>query len=131
MPLLSDGVLEGPCQLDTEWLKVPIMDGGRGESEFESALSLIRPFCRRRRCHGNVLIHCAAGMSRSVSMVAALLCDEGSSVRDALKQISQAKAKALYPFVGEEDDLIAPAWEFRACLDRLYRSAKLSQSEST
>ena len=120
MPLLSDESIEGPLDADTEWLQVPIMDGGSGEGELESALGVIRPFTKRRLEHGNVLIHCAAGMSRSVAVMAALLCDRGETVGGAMKRIALAKAQALHPFAGDPDDLVAPAWEFVACLNRLY-----------
>jgi hypothetical protein len=120
MPLLSDEPVAGPSYPQTEWLKIPIVDGGGGEGELESALMVARPFVARRRQHGNVLVHCAAGMSRSVALVAGLLCDEGETVERALDRISLAKAEALYPFVGDPADLVCPAWEFRACLSRLY-----------
>jgi hypothetical protein len=121
MPLLSDDVIEGPGDARTEWLHIPILDGGNGEHEFEAALDVIRPFVERRLQHGNVLLHCAAGMSRSVAAMAALLCDRGArSVSEALRQVAEAKARALHPFAGEPEELVAPASEFVACLERLY-----------
>lgn len=120
MPLLSDRASLAPMHPITEWLRIPILDGGNGEGEFEAALSVIRPFVRRRRQVGNVLIHCAAGMSRSVAVTAAILCDEGAGLDGAFSLICQAKALALRPFVGSPEDLIAPAAEFRQCLGRLY-----------
>ncbi|MBN2195794.1 MAG: dual specificity protein phosphatase family protein [Polyangiaceae bacterium] len=120
MPLLSDETIDGPARATTEWLAVPILDGGRGEGELESALGLIVPFVRRRRVTGNVLVHCAAGMSRSVAVMAALLCEDGMTLEAALRRIIEAKATALYPFVGEESSLIALAGEFTGCLNRLY-----------
>jgi hypothetical protein len=120
MPLLSDESLEGPVEPETEWLQVAILDGGNGEEEFESALTVIRPFVGRRQLHGNVLIHCAAGMSRSVAVMAALLCERGFGLAPALGHIAAAKARALHPFAGDPQDLIAPAWEFVSCLERLY-----------
>ena len=121
MPLLSDGVVEGPKQPETEWLLIPILDGGNGEHEFEAALSVIRPFVRRRLEHGNVLLHCAAGMSRSVAAMAALLCESRHlSVSEALGLVARSKAQAMHPFAGDPNELVAPAWEFVACLERLY-----------
>ena len=55
-----------------------------------------------------------------VAVMTALLCDRGPSVPQALEQIALAKARALHPFGGGPDDLVAPAWEFLACLERLY-----------
>jgi hypothetical protein len=120
MPLLSDESIEGPVPPQTEWLQVAILDGGNGEEEFELALGVARPFVKRRMQQGNVLIHCAAGMSRSVALVAALLCEAGVRLPEALQHIAAAKARALHPFAGDPADLIAPAWEFVSCLERLY-----------
>ena len=120
MPLLSDEDLPGPRQARTEWLKIPIQDGGKGEGELEAALNVLRPFVARRRKQGNVLVHCAAGMSRSVAVMVALLCEEGLTIPRALETIVRSKAEALYPFVGDAEALVALAHEFRSCLDRLY-----------
>jgi protein-tyrosine phosphatase len=121
VPLVpGEGPLRPTSEL-TEWLKVPIIDGGNGEGEFEAALSVAVPFVRRRVRQGNVLVHCAAGMSRSVSVVAALLCEEGATVEEAYSRIARAKARAIGPTVFGLDMMIAPAHEFRACLKRLYR----------
>jgi hypothetical protein len=117
MPLLPGDHCE-PCDELTEWLRIPIFDGGNGEEEFASAVGLALPFIRRRRGHGNVLVHCAAGMSRSVSVIAALLCDEGETYDAVFDRIARAKARAIAS--ADPDLLIAPAWEFRTCLERLY-----------
>jgi hypothetical protein len=120
VPLLPDHDIEGPVRRETEWLHLPILDGGNGEEEFESAMEVALPFIARRRKQGNVLVHCAAGMSRSVSIIAAVLCSEnGRSVQEAFDFVAGQKAQALsYPHAAEL--VIAPAWEFRACLRRLY-----------
>ena len=120
MPLLPEDNVEEPASELTEWLKVPISDGGKGEGELEGALGIALPFVRRRMRAGNVLVHCAAGMSRSVAVVAAILCEEGLSVEQAFDRIVRAKATAETISL---ELLIAPAAEFRSCLCRLYRSA--------
>ena len=118
-----------PESEDTEWLQLPILDGGNGESEFELALQVAMPFVRRGMKRGNVLIHCAAGMSRSVSLVAALLCEEGLAVDAAYERIAHSKGEALAIAVAERMCLIAPAPEFRACLRRLYPRAAIGSAD--
>jgi protein-tyrosine phosphatase len=116
-----------PASACTEWLQLPIVDGGNGETEFELALRVAVPFVRRRMLQGNVLIHCAAGMSRSVSVVAALLCEEGLDVEAAYEAIAHTKGEALAIAAAERMTSIAPAPEFRACLRRLYDRAGVSK----
>jgi hypothetical protein len=117
MPLDGEALL-GPVCESTEWLHVPIADGGVGEGEFAAALDLCLPFVAQRRRHGNVLIHCAAGMSRSVSVVAAVLCidDPTLSVDEAYRSIAHAKAAAIGTPPEDEDLVVAPAWEFLSYL---------------
>jgi hypothetical protein len=121
MPLDGEALIL-PVNAAIEWLHLPISDGGLGESEFASALELCVPFaadCRRR---GNLLVHCAAGMSRSVSVVAAILCsdDPQLGVDEAYRSIALAKAAALG--IAEEDAelVVAPAREFHAHLRRRF-----------
>ncbi|MEZ4225426.1 MAG: dual specificity protein phosphatase [Polyangiaceae bacterium] len=122
VPLFPTDHVSGPTEPETEWLKVPILDGGNGEAEFEQALSVALPFIARRRQQGNVLVHCAAGMSRSVSVIAAVLCgDHGLSSEQAFDWVADAKAASLGPFVDREY-LIYPAQEFRALLGRRFPS---------
>ncbi len=120
MATISDNCPEEPVSELTEWLQIPIVDGGNGEDEFEGALRIGMPFVRRRIKQGTVLIHCAAGMSRSVSLIAALLCDEGMPVEEAFAFVARGKGTALSVAEAQYMGLIAPAPEFRACLRRLY-----------
>jgi hypothetical protein len=131
MPLLPGDEVDEPIDALTEWLRIPILDGGNGEEEFAAAVALSLPFIRRRRLHGNVLVHCAAGMSRSVSVIAATLCEEGETFDDVFDRIARAKADAisrakadLSGAAVDPELLIAPAWEFRTCLERLYGSRR-------
>ncbi len=120
MPLFPDEPLDGPVADETEWLATPIHDGGSGEREFEQAVSVALPFIDRRIRDGNVLVHCAAGMSRSVSIIAAMFCRRGMPVDDAYAAIAARKAAALPGVDVEARHLIAPAQEFRSCLKRLF-----------
>lgn len=121
MPLEGEMLL-GPVDSNIRWLHLPIADGGLGEGEFAAALELCMPFFSEQSRKGNVLVHCAAGMSRSVSVVAAILCSENPelSVDDAFRAIAEAKARAVGAPAGDEDLLVAPAWEFRNHLRRRF-----------
>lgn len=117
MPLDGDTLL-APIHESIHWLHLPISDGGMGDGEFAAALDLSLPFVAERRKAGNVLVHCAAGMSRSVSVIAAVLCSENPrlSVEEAYRQIAQAKGKAVGAAPEDVDLLVAPAWEFHSHL---------------
>jgi protein-tyrosine phosphatase len=123
---LTDTCPEAPASENTEWLQLPILDGGNGEQEFEDALTVAIPFVKRRMKRGNVLIHCAAGMSRSVSIIAALMCEEGCDVEEAYANIARTKGRALLLGEGQHLHLISPAPEFQACLRRLYEAVSAS-----
>ncbi|MBX3182266.1 MAG: dual specificity protein phosphatase family protein [Polyangiaceae bacterium] len=121
MPLFPEDRVDAPECPETEWLEMPIADGGNGEHEFEGVLSVALPFITRRLQAGNVLVHCAAGMSRSVSVVAAVLCErESLTAASAFQHVARAKARA--PGVRARDplSLIEPAPEFRRCLQRRF-----------
>lgn len=121
MPLEGESFI-GPLCESTEWLHMPIADGGFGDGEFAAALEQCLPFAANRRRIGNLLIHCAAGMSRSVSVMAAILCSEDSelSVDEAYRSIARAKAKAIGAPPEDEDLVVAPAWEFHSHLRRRF-----------
>ncbi len=120
MPPGADRPPVGPRHESTEWLRIPIADGGAGEEELEQALGVVLPFMERRMKQGNVLVHCAAGMSRSVSVVAAWLCRSGRSLDDALELITAAKTEAMGPPWSPGWLVISPAEEFLSCLRRMF-----------
>jgi hypothetical protein len=132
MPLDGEALI-GPVHHSIEWLHLPISDGGMGDSEFAAALQLCVPFIEERRLLGNVLVHCAAGMSRSVSVIAAILCtdDPELTVDDAYQRIALAKAAAAGASRDDADLMIAPAWEFHAHLRRRFpRSGRRANGRS-
>jgi len=134
VPIENAEPLIGPIDPDTEWLHLPIADGGSGEGEFEAACDLALPFIRCARKRGNVLVHCTAGMSRSVSLVAAVLCseDESMDVAQAYFEVAEAKGRAMGVDPSEVEMLIAPAWEFRVHLrQRFERKAPRSERSAT
>ena len=73
-------------------------------------------------------------MSRSVSLVAAVLCIEEPEmdVETAFSEVAQAKGRALGVNPNEADLLIAPAWEFRVHLrQRFQRKSALGERSAT
>jgi protein-tyrosine phosphatase len=134
VPIENADPLIRPINPDTEWLHLPIADGGSGEGEFEAVCDLAIPFIRRARQRGNVLVHCTAGMSRSVSLVAAVLCsdDPNLDVAQAYAEVALAKGKAMGIEPGDAELLIAPAWEFRVHLrQRFERKPPGSERSAT
>lgn len=69
---------------------VPLIDGGDNTQEnFDKAVDTV---LRAVEKHGEVLVHCSAGISRSASVVATVLaCKEDLSFDDALAQVRKVK----------------------------------------
>src|SRR4029453_10533055 len=57
VPMVRGEGPERPMSELTEWLKIPIQDGGNGESEFEAALGVAPPFVCRGFREGKVPVH--------------------------------------------------------------------------
>lgn len=67
----------------------PLSDGANPQSEFDRAVDIVRE--QYGEADG-VLVHCAAGVSRSVAVVASVLAaEEGLSFREALEAIEEEK----------------------------------------
>lgn len=121
VPLGPGELIDGPACPATEWLLAPIRDGGNGQRELEGVLEVALPFIDRKLRDGDVLVHCAAGVSRSPVVVAAWLCRHGATPLEALRTVRTAKARALG--AGSSALSIAPAPELLACLERLFGRA--------
>jgi protein-tyrosine phosphatase len=74
---------EVPCwhRTDFRYLHLPLTDP---DPEFCESIEAVCRFIRVGRRAGGVLVHCAAGISRSPSAVLAYLCSRGRSLDDAL-----------------------------------------------
>ena len=80
------------------------------DAAFEGEIDRICQFIRRGRKAGGVLVHCAAGLSRSAATVLAYLCSRGKTLDEALKLLRRR--------VGEsEADFIEPDASFLAQLE--------------
>lgn len=80
------------AQFDCMMFRLPNRDGDPwNEEQVVSALD----FIERRIKLGKVLVACAAGMSRSASMVIGYLVRSGWDVGEAFERVKQARPKIL------------------------------------
>ena len=82
------------CDEQTEYTTVhhPIVDGVNEQAEFNRAVEIVLEALNQEQ---NVLIHCASGMSRSVTVVATAIAEvEGTNFSEALELVSEHRTEA-------------------------------------
>lgn len=92
-------------------------------------ISAVR-WLERSQQHGNVLVHCALGMSRSASVVACWLVWKGhvDNIQEAIAQINAVRTASVLSI--EHEDNIAEALKSLSQSEPVNSSALLSQSEA-
>jgi atypical dual specificity phosphatase len=82
------------CDEHTEYTTIhhPIVDGANEQAEFNRAVKIVLEAMKQDQ---NVLVHCASGMSRSVTVVATAIADvEGSSFTEGLELVAEHRSEA-------------------------------------
>lgn len=82
------------CDEQTEYTTVhhPIVDGTNEQAEFNRAVEIVLEAMKQEQ---NVLVHCASGMSRSVTVVATAIADvEGISFNEGLELVAEQRSEA-------------------------------------
>jgi len=70
----------------------PIDDGANDQAEFDRAVDIVLEALEREE---NVLVHCASGISRSVTVVATAIAeDRGLEFEDALELVAGRRPRA-------------------------------------
>lgn len=86
---LSDEV--GACmRCGLELVSLPIADRGV-PADMAEVRRVVRRLAEKVAGHHTVVVHCRAGIGRSAMIVAAILCDLGSTAEDAWKSIATAR----------------------------------------
>jgi ADP-ribosylglycohydrolase/protein-tyrosine phosphatase len=92
VPQLEDPV----TQRGMDYFHLPIEDGGVPDGEAENRWSEIGACLRDYLKQGhNVLIHCKGGLGRTGTMAARLLVELGSSSKEAVKEVRNARPGAI------------------------------------
>lgn len=71
-----------------------LVDGPNSLALFEQAVNLLQSLIER---HGRVLVHCRAGRSRSIAVVAAYLKKTGMETEQALDAVRSKRTAAIAP----------------------------------
>jgi atypical dual specificity phosphatase len=69
------------------------------DPEFHEYIEKLSRFIHRGRRAGAVLVHCAAGLSRSPSAILAYLCWRGRSLAEALEVLRRGVSEASEHFI--------------------------------
>lgn len=94
---------QGYLSHEVPWLHVRLKDGVKGlASELDRAL----PFIREHILRGCVLIHCGAGISRSVALAIAYLVSCGYALHEAVGRVKRRRPGAS-PYDGYLDEITA------------------------
>jgi dual specificity phosphatase 12 len=89
---------EIPCwhRQDFRYLRLKLTDP---DPEFHESIEKFCKFIHRGRKQGNVLVHCAAGVSRSPSVILAYLCSRGKDLDSALDRLQRRVGEAGNSFI--------------------------------
>jgi hypothetical protein len=89
---------EVPCwyRKDFRYFHLKLTDP---DPEFHEYIETCSKFIHRGRKAGAVLVHCAAGLSRSPSVILAYLCWRGKSLEDALEVLRRGVGEANQEFI--------------------------------
>lgn len=101
------------CDEQTAYTTVhhPIVDGTNEQAEFDRAVEIVLKAMDQEQ---NVLVHCASGMSRSVTVVATAIADtEEISFSKALETVAEHRTEA-----DPHPDIIAHAEQYLSEKDK-------------
>lgn len=74
------------------------------DPEFHEYIEKLCKFIHRGRRAGGILVHCAAGLSRSPATILAYLCWRGRALDEAMDLLARK--------VGEQENFVEPDWSF-------------------
>ena len=82
------------------------------DQAFQDEIERICRFIRRGRRAGGVLVHCAAGLSRSAAAVVAYLCSRGKRLDEALDLLRRRVGEAEVDFVEPDASFLVQLEEY-------------------
>lgn len=84
------------CRRSFNWYHLPFVDGGIPDARFEEAWPLIGAHLKHHLREGKrILIHCRGGLGRTGLVAARLLIEFGSSTKDAMRTVREARPGAI------------------------------------